>query len=473
MARDPRLAIRLSVAGLAAFLALLGIVLGAVRLGWREPVHAASLAGQALAHTARFAIGAGWPLLVVAAGLAFGVFLSLGRGRAALGRLWATPAITVVRWLFTAAGLLAMLVVVIAVVPPRFTAGHHFDKAADELKAQNDVRTTLLQALAGGVLLLGAYFTYRQLQVTREGQITDRYTKAVDQLGSEHLDVRVGGIYALERIARDSPPDRATIEEVLTAYVRDHAPWPLPPSSLSLQAITQRLVTFAQRQRSTLQRRRVRDTAGQDRRGEPDKKEVEPKGPPADVQAAMTVLGRRQRSPDDRRRLDLARVNLQGAVLGFYADLQQAMLNEANLQDAVLARVNLQGAVLAGANLQRASLLETNLQQAMLSDADLQGAMIERANLHGASLGGVDFQGADLQGANLQAAYLAGANLQDALLGRANLQDAKLQDARLDDANLQGAYANEDTRWPVGWDRAQAEARGVQYPPWPHSDNPM
>ena len=89
MARDPRLAIRLSVAGLAAFLALLGIVLGALRLGWREPVHAASLAGQAVAHAARLAIGTGWPLLVVAAGLALGVFLSLGRYRAALGRLWA------------------------------------------------------------------------------------------------------------------------------------------------------------------------------------------------------------------------------------------------------------------------------------------------------------------------------------------------------------------------------------------------
>jgi hypothetical protein len=124
--------------------------------------------------------------------------------------------------------VLVLLVLVVVVLPPRFTADRHFDKAAEELKAQNDARTTLLQALAGGVLLLGAYFTYRQLRVTREGQLTDRYTKAVDQLGSQHLDVRLGGIYALERIARDSPYDRATIEEVLTAYVRDHAPWPPP-----------------------------------------------------------------------------------------------------------------------------------------------------------------------------------------------------------------------------------------------------
>jgi len=98
---------------------------------------------------------------------------------------------------------------------------------------QNDARATLLQALAGGALLLGAYFTWRQVQTGRQqvhlaeqGQITERFTRAIDQLGSDHLDVRLGGIYALERIARDSPGDRPTIGEVLTAYLRGHAPWP-------------------------------------------------------------------------------------------------------------------------------------------------------------------------------------------------------------------------------------------------------
>ena len=49
---------------------------------------------------------------------------------------------------------------------------------------------------------------------------------AIDQLGHAHLDVRLGGIYAIERIARDSPADRAAIGEVLTAFIRSHAPWP-------------------------------------------------------------------------------------------------------------------------------------------------------------------------------------------------------------------------------------------------------
>jgi hypothetical protein len=90
----------------------------------------------------------------------------------------------------------------------------------DRLKLQNDARGTLLQGLGGAVLLLGAAFTWLQLRATREGQITDRYTKAVDQLGNKELAVRVGGVYALQRIARDSRDDRATIAEVLCAYAR-------------------------------------------------------------------------------------------------------------------------------------------------------------------------------------------------------------------------------------------------------------
>lgn len=62
-----------------------------------------------------------------------------------------------------------------------------------------------VKGLAGGLLLAGAYLTWRQLQVNREGQITERYTRGVEQLGSDNRGVRVGGIYALERIAKDPP----------------------------------------------------------------------------------------------------------------------------------------------------------------------------------------------------------------------------------------------------------------------------
>jgi hypothetical protein len=130
--------------------------------------------------------------------------------------------------------------------------------------------------------------TRDQLQLTHEGQITDPFTKAVDQLGSQHLDVRVGGIYALERSARDSPPDRPTVEEVLTAFVRGHAPWPPPPPAPAQPAVTQQPTTAAISQPPST----ASPAAGTGSAGQPDQV-AEPHGPAADVQAAVTVLGRR------------------------------------------------------------------------------------------------------------------------------------------------------------------------------------
>jgi hypothetical protein len=113
----------------------------------------------------------------------------------------------------------------------------------------------------------------RTHELTEQGQVTDRYTKAIEQLGSEKLDVRIGGIYALERIARDSVRDHPTVMEVLTAFIREHSrePWPPP------------------------------DDGGQ----EPERS-TRP-----DVQAALTVIGRRSTEHDisfgaiDLRRADL------------------------------------------------------------------------------------------------------------------------------------------------------------------------
>src|SRR3954471_10607316 len=47
------------------------------------------------------------------------------------------------------------------------------------------------------------------LRQTVQGQITERFTRAIDQLGAtddkgnKRLEIRLGGIYALERISRD------------------------------------------------------------------------------------------------------------------------------------------------------------------------------------------------------------------------------------------------------------------------------
>jgi hypothetical protein len=104
-----------------------------------------------------------------------------------------------------------------------------FITASDMAKLQNDARATLIQGFGGAILLIGLYFTLRNLQIVQEGQITERFTRAIEQLGNDQMEVRLGGIYALERIARDSARDHWPIMEILAAYLRTHARWEEEP----------------------------------------------------------------------------------------------------------------------------------------------------------------------------------------------------------------------------------------------------
>src|SRR5215207_7187124 len=63
---------------------------------------------------------------------------------------------------------------------------------------RKDLILSVAQILGGAALLSGLYFTWRTLQVSREGQITDRFTRAIEQLGDQRLEIQLGGIYALE-----------------------------------------------------------------------------------------------------------------------------------------------------------------------------------------------------------------------------------------------------------------------------------
>ncbi|MGH3885240.1 MAG: hypothetical protein ACRDSZ_01515 [Pseudonocardiaceae bacterium] len=131
-------------------------------------------------------------------------------------------------------------------------------------------RTGFIAGLAGLAAVGSLVVTSRTYRLTQQGQITDRYTKAIEQLSAEKLDVRVGGIYALERIAVDSKRDHATIVEVLSAFVRAHA-------------------------------NPAREEGSEESESTPR--------PAVDIQAAVTVLGRLP------HRKGVKRGDLQGALL--------------------------------------------------------------------------------------------------------------------------------------------------------------
>jgi hypothetical protein len=256
----------------------------------------------------------------------------------------------------------------------------------------NEARKTLATILGGIVLLAGFFGTWQNLKVaqekvaqetlrvSQEGQITDRFTKAIEQLGAvnakdeKKMVVRLGGIYALERIAAESERDHWPIMEVLCTYVRNVAP------------------------------KREKQASSQRPNSSVDEH------PEADVQAILTVLGRRD-SKYER--------------LGQYLNL-----SDTNVTGAYLSGANLRRAYLSGANLGRADLSGADLSGAYLSDADLSGASLVGATLSAAYFGGANLRGADLSGAYLRGAYLSGAYLGEAHLLKANLRGAYLSEAK-------------------------------------------
>lgn len=212
---------------------------------------------------------------------------------------------------------------------------------------ENSTRLTSAQIIAGLAFLAGLYLTYKNIRVTEEGKITERFSKAVEMLGSYNLKLRLGGIYALERIARDSQKDHWTVMEVLTGFVRVNAPYdPSEEKNAPYLPIEERAADDPNFEKKLNERLNIKVTE--------------------DIQAIMTVIGRRKWIKTETQRLNLNNVDLQHCVLE-YVDLSRADLLGVNLRVARLKGANLSEASLSGANLNGARLTGANLNSTILT----------------------------------------------------------------------------------------------------------
>jgi Pentapeptide repeats (9 copies) len=239
--------------------------------------------------------------------------------------LWTAPVLAISAFV-AAAGLLFY------VVPRQVVTSRDVPSAERRLKLQNDVRTTGVQLLGGVLLAAGAIFSLRTLRLNREGQITERYSRAVDQLGGAKLQVRLGGIYALERIARESSRDHGPIFEVLCAFART----------------------------------RKRQLG-------------EGEGALPDVQAVLEVISRRKSVHDPGP--DLLTLD--------DGDLRACSIESAQCRRASLQGVDLRACVIADSDFRYSLFIDADLRNAFL-DADFRYAVFSGANLADAMI----FEGA-------------------------------------------------------------------------------
>ncbi|MGW4469303.1 pentapeptide repeat-containing protein [Nonomuraea sp. NPDC004354] len=273
---------------------------------------------------------------------------------------------------------------------------------------------------AGGLLYTARTWETGQktLESQIQGQITDRYTKAIEQISSEKsIEVRIGGLYALQRIAQDSSYDASIVQEVIVAFVVQH----VSASKSSLSPTASR--------------------TSPELPPPPDPPWVPPLTrwqPSADILTALRVLGTVTGITRESVALTTVRfeqanfhwANLRGAHLS-NVSLETSNLAFADLSNSNLSRARLMGSDLLGASLRNARLVEAFLTRTNLSSATLSGADMGSAVLYEANLNAADLTRANLKSADLTNAVLTNADLSFANLSRANIRQADFKGANL------------------------------------------
>lgn len=244
-------------------------------------------------------------------------------------------------------------------------------KGKDRAEAVNAVRQTVLTALAGATVLVGLVYTARSYALARRGQVTERFRAAVEQLASDKLPVRLGGVYSLEHVLKESPQEHTAVVDTLAGYIR-----------------------------VTTHRGRVGDTLSLPHERNQSHDTVDwGTQPPADLQAAVNVLARRPSRPEPRR-VDLRSTDLVGLSLRHFEFRTQPNLSRVFLTSADLRRADLRGVDFRGSILNYADLC-----MAWLGGARLDGVALFAADLRGARLDGAALAKADLRAADLRESH--------------------------------------------------------------------
>lgn len=218
--------------------------------------------------------------------------------------------------------------------------------------------TGIIVAMIGAPFVIWrAVVAQKQVNVAEQGQITDRLNKAVEGLGAEktvkdeygestkpNLEVRIGAIYALERIAQDSLRDHIQVMETLCAYVRNNV---------------------------------ISDNIGTR----------------VDVQTALLVLDRRSKKALAHER-----------DRGYYLDLAECSFHTLTLSDSMFQNSRLDGTMWTNCSFQSTSFSGADMTNCQFSECIIQNSHFKDAVMSGvkfshSTIEGNRFDQAKLNGA--------------------------------------------------------------------------
>ena len=265
---------------------------------------------------------------------------------------------------------------------------------ANTYEQKKDFVDVHAKILGGAALIVSLVFTWQGLKLnqssaettqrlsllslrdTERRQIEDRLNKALEQLGSEKKEARIGAIYSLGKIAADSIELKAKFDAVNKEALSSNVGQPLFESPTDFHwTVMQTLASY------------VRGNASRGTSGCQPTRQL-----PPDIQAALTVLGWRKRTygNGEDQRLELYETDLRGVIL--------------KDKEGLPGSSNLEGARFEGMQLWNVDLSGANLRGIHLEGAILDGSCLRNANLFGAhfsdrtGLIDTDLEGADLKG---------------------------------------------------------------------------
>lgn len=269
--------------------------------------------------------------------------------------------------------------------------------------------------------------------------LTERFSSAVTLLGHQNEDVRMGAIYALERLAHDSWEFHWPVIETLAAYVRRNA------SLKTVDAEKQETIS-------------------------------------ADVQAVLTVIGRRKKEHREKEMSERKSINLSYCFLkyaklegevkdGRYGhfetvDFKKSDLQNANFSYAILSKCNFTRTILKDA-----IFFKADLNLAALWKAKLEGSWFQSADLRTAILvdGDLDFSKVKIIWENAEKlGFCQPGKTQsfEAKIQRLSLGNLKFEDKNASSSLIRAKY-NSYTKLPLHWgtnseaQEAEAKRRGM------------
>ncbi len=368
-------------------------------------------------------------------------------------------------------GVATLLLVALLWVLPRVQVRNlATPEPKDRFLAENEARRTLAQVLTGLGFLITIYTAQENLKVSQTGQITDRYTKAVGQLADQaHLEVRLGGLFSLERVSWESPTDHLAIMQLLATYAQQRLDMGEPAVDLKTNSAVKAASADVRAVFDIFRRRKDELEELERRRGAG----VSLKN--TDLREVDLSLLHLERSDFggalfDGLRMPLARFSHssfeKASMIKVQLDLAQlvgARFQQTRLDEANLTGSNFSQAQFRSCRLTRASMMGTTLTHTVFDNCDLAGAIFVNAklqktrflksDLRGAVFGLGAMEGVDFMGSNLDGAYVVGVDLS----GCGGLVQTQIDGAEGDGTTKLPAGLRRPSRWPTKYKHRQAE----------------